>query len=89
MKTKCGDHCRREHLGPPPYTDKDPRVVADRYRDVGCQRLFSHWCSPFFETPCRFDRCSPCEVPRPSPGRVSGERSERSLDAAERDLKIL
>ena len=25
----------------------DPRVVADRHRDVGCERPFESWCSPF------------------------------------------
>jgi hypothetical protein len=28
--------------------EKDSRVMADRYRDVGCERPLSHWSSPFF-----------------------------------------
>src|SRR3954471_24671653 len=32
-------------------------MVADRHRDVGRERPFSHWCSPLFEIPGRFDTC--------------------------------
>src|SRR3954471_1566993 len=32
-------------------------MVADRHRDVGRERPFSHWCSPLFEIPRRFDKC--------------------------------
>ena len=63
-------------------------MVADRHRDAGCERPFEHGVLPSSRLPAASMNALRVKRGGPGQGRASGERSERSLDAAERFHRI-